>query len=98
MMDGLKDTLRVSLAAFALLAAGSCSDAARFHGGAPDGSTGADATEPAYLRNDAIAGFAYTANFGSPYDSILAAPLDTTQSAIAHGFKTEPAAGQVVAS
>jgi hypothetical protein len=51
-------------------------------------------TEPAYLRNDAIAGFAYTANFGSPYDSILAAALNTTQSAIAPGFTTTPAAGQ----
>jgi hypothetical protein len=98
MMDGLKDTLRVSLAAFALLAAGSCSNGAGSQAGPSDGSTGSDATEPAYLRNDAIAGFAYTANFGSPYDSILAAPLDTTQSGIAHGFKTEPAAGQIVAS
>ncbi len=55
-------------------------------------------TEPAYLRNDAIAGFAYTADYGSPYDSILGAPLNTTQSAIAQGFKTTPAAGQIVAS
>ena len=55
-------------------------------------------TEPAYLRNDTIAGFAYTADYGSPYDSILGAPLDTTQSAIAPGFMTVPAAGQIVAS
>jgi hypothetical protein len=52
--------------------------------------TGAEAgpdagTEPSYLRNDAIAGFAFTADFGSPYDSILGAPLNTTQSAIAPG-------------
>jgi hypothetical protein len=86
------------LVAFALLAGGSCSNGAGSQTGPSDGSTGADASEPAYLRNDALAGFAYTANFGSPYDSILGAPLDTTQSAIAHGFKTEPAAGQVVAS
>jgi hypothetical protein len=54
--------------------------------------------EPAYLRNDAIAGFSFTSNFGSPYDSIVAAPLDTTQSAIASGFTMQPAAGQLVAT
>jgi hypothetical protein len=105
MMTRLKHTVRVSLVASAVLSATSCSSSAGspagqdggLGAGSSDGSIAA-ATEPAYLRNDTIAGFAYTANFGSPYDSILAAPLNTTQSAIAPGFKTEPAAGQVVAS
>jgi hypothetical protein len=59
---------------------------------------GSVATEPSYLRNDAIAGFAYTANFGSPYDSILAAPLNTTQSAIDTSYTTAPAASQFEAN
>jgi hypothetical protein len=60
-----------------------------------EASTEADASdaalpepEPEYLKEDAPSGFAYVANFGSPYDSILAAPVDTTQSAIAPGFQT----------
>jgi hypothetical protein len=82
-------------------------DATTPDGGTPDSGTttgpeaadtGALATEPAYLRNDAIAGFSYTSNFGSPYDSILGAPLNTTQSAIAPGFQPQAAAGQIVAS
>jgi hypothetical protein len=64
-------------------------------GGSADGS---DTSEPAYLRNDALAGFAFTADYGSPYDSILGAPLNTTQSAIAPGYKTVAAPGQLVAS
>lgn len=66
---------------------------------ATDSNPGVDAGgEPAYLRNDAIAGFAFTADYGSPYDSILGAPLNTTQSAIAPGAKTVTAPGQIVAS
>ena len=111
MSNHLKDTLRVSLVAFAVLAAGSfqgCGSSSSNNSSAQDGGSdgsvdsnpgeGGIATEPAYLRNDAIAGFAYTADFGSPYDSILAAPLNTTQSAIAPGFQKTPAAGQIVAS
>ncbi len=110
-MTGLKNTLGASLVAIALVVAGNqCGSSSSGNNGQPgqdagpgDSST-ADApnteagTEPAYLRNDAIAGFAYTADYGSPYDSILGAPLNTTQSAIAQGFKTTPAAGQIVAS
>jgi hypothetical protein len=103
-----KGTVRVSLVACAVLAAGS--DCGSSSNGSPqnghdagtdgpgDDSSSGVANEPAYLRNDAIAGFAYTADYGSPYDSILGAPLNTTQSAIAPGFKTVPAAGQIVAS
>ncbi len=112
MGNDLKASLRVSLAAFALVGGSHCSSNGSQAGpdggleaGASDGATNSDAsdatgvgTEPAYLRNDTIAGFAYTADYGSPYDSILGAPLDTTQSAIAPGFMTVPAAGQIVAS
>jgi hypothetical protein len=61
-------------------------DAATDAGTDADDDAEADGgTEPSYLRNDAISGFSFTNNFGTPYDSILAAPLNTTQSAITGG-------------
>jgi hypothetical protein len=53
---------------------------------------------PAYLKQPAISSFVYTANFGSPYDSILAAPMQSVQSAIAPGFTTGPVVSQVHSS
>ncbi len=72
-------------------------DAMHDGGSLVDGTVDTDSglTEPGYLRNDALAGFAYTADFGSPYDSILASPINTTQSALGSYTKT-PAAGQIV--
>ncbi len=54
--------------------------------------------EPAYLMADAIAGFGYGGSFGAPYDSILAAPMNTSASAIAPGFQTASVGGQLVPS
>jgi hypothetical protein len=79
-------------------------DAAEDTGAPDDGASFADASDatspsppPAYLNNDAVCGFAYGTNpLGSPYDSIRAAPMNTTQLAIAPGFQTAPATGQIV--
>lgn len=61
-------------------------------GGAGGGST---ALVPGYLKTVATSSLVYTTNFGSPYDSILASPMEVTQSAIAAGFTTAPGVGQV---
>jgi hypothetical protein len=64
---------------------------------AADASDATDGGEPTYLLTDSTSGFAYTASLGSPYDSILAAPLDTMQSALAPGFATGSVLAPIVA-
>src|ERR1700691_4648356 len=59
------------------------------------GNTGL-ATLPEYLKSTVMTSYVYTSNFGSPYDSILGAPIQGLQSAIAPGFEVEPVAGQLI--
>lgn len=54
--------------------------------------------EPGYLKTVAVSSFVSATDFGSPYDSILAAPMQSLQSAIAPGYETKPAAGQVAST
>jgi hypothetical protein len=70
------------------------SDGGRSDGNAP-GDGGSTSLVPGYLKSVATSSLVYTTNFGSPYDSILGAPMQVTQSAIAPGFKTEPGLGLV---
>lgn len=65
------------------------------HSDAPSDGGPTPLPEPGYLKTVAQSSFVTATDFGSPYDSILAAPMQSLQSAIAPGYKTKPAAGQV---
>ena len=64
-------------------------------GSAGSGGTG-PGNVPTYLKSPAISSFFLGLNYGSAYDSILAQPIQSLQSAIKPGSTTTPVAGQVV--